>query len=115
MDIKAELDECFLPDWDAYGAKPISGEAVKYAQHIYDYFSLKPSPGAEPDGMVTLEWYINKGFCLNLSVDRFGNCYYAYVDKELGQDECGKFSIENLEFLNKFRVFEKSSFTNNKS
>lgn len=108
MDIKAELSECFLHDWDGYGAEPISDEAVKYAARIYNYFGFKPSLGAEPDGMVTLEWYVNPGYLLHLSVDKLGNCYYVYMDEEINLKEHGQFNISDLDFLTKFRILNQN-------
>ena len=108
MDIKTELNECFSPDWNGYGAESISDEAVKYASVIYNYFDVKPSLGADPDGMVTLEWYVNKGYLLNVSVDKLGNCYYVYVDEEINLKENGQFHISKMDFLTKFRILNKN-------
>ena len=105
MDIKTYLKEHFLPDWDGYDAEPISDEACEYAQQIYNYFELKPDPGADPDGMVSLEWYKKDDYQLGLSVDKFGNCYYAFIDYTNNDKEHGQFDIKDINFIKKFRFF----------
>src|SRR5881396_3717871 len=52
--------ECLEPNWDGYGALPVSEGAYWLAHQFLEALPLgtpPPSFGAEPDGQFTLEWH----------------------------------------------------------
>lgn len=80
----SELDrvyeECRHPDWDGYGAEPVSSDAFGLACRFLDALPLgtpAPSIGAEPDGHITLEWYKSPQRTLSVSVSPDGKLHYA--------------------------------------
>ncbi len=84
LDIIADLyrirDEARLPDWDGYGALPVTIEALGNAQRFLEALPLgTPAPfiGAEPDGHLSLEWYRSPHHTLSISVSPEGDLYYA--------------------------------------
>lgn len=80
----SELDrvyeECRRPDWDSYGAEPVSSDAFGFAYRFLEALPLgtpAPSIGAEPDGHVTMEWHKSPRRTLSVSVSPDGKLHYA--------------------------------------
>ena len=72
--------ECSIPGWDGGNASPISPEVLRYAWIFLDSLPLgisSPGISAEPDGMITFEWYCNPRRVLSVSIDSDGRLYYA--------------------------------------
>lgn len=72
--------ECRTPNWDGYGAPPVSPEAIAHACRFLGALSLgipAPSVGAEPDGHVTFEWHRSSQRTLSVSVSPEGDLHYA--------------------------------------
>lgn len=82
--------ECSQPDWDGYGAKPVTEDSYAEAQRIIDALpSWLPAPEivAEPSGDIGFEWYKEKGQVFALSVGGRHRIIYAGIfagDKEHG-------------------------------
>jgi hypothetical protein len=61
--VAAVFLESNRPDWDGYGAKPLSPdactEAVKFLSNLPITFPM-PHIIAEPDGDLVLEWYVKQ-------------------------------------------------------
>lgn len=73
-------EECRLPDWDGYGAAPVSQDTLRNAYILLDSFPLgfpHPSIGAEPDGQLTLEWHHSPRRTLSVSVTPDGELHFA--------------------------------------
>lgn len=72
--------DCREPNWDGYGAKPISEkayfEAVKLLELLPSYLLL-PDVVPEPTGDIALEWYKENQFVFVLSVS--GNNIITYA------------------------------------
>jgi len=57
------------PNWDAYGAEPINLKSLELAKEFCGLLGNLPEPelGCEPDGMVCLDWYRERGSGLSMS------------------------------------------------
>ncbi len=73
-------EECRDPNWDGYGAQPVSEEtyhlALQFLQSLPSGMAV-PSVGAEPDGHLTVEWYRSPRRTLSVSIGCDGELYYA--------------------------------------
>lgn len=72
--------DCAEPDWNGYGAAPVSGASRDLARAFLEVLpadALPTSVGAEPDGQVTLEWYESPRRVLSISFDPKGVLHYA--------------------------------------
>lgn len=72
--------ECSEPDWDGHNAFPVDPDSYLLAKHFLLSLPLgirRPSVGAEPDGMMTLEWYSGVRRTLSISFDPEGKLHYA--------------------------------------
>jgi hypothetical protein len=79
-ELYAVAEECRTPDWDGYGAEPVSEGAYRLAYHFLEALppgTPGPSIGAEPDGHLTLEWYRSPHHILSVSVSPEGDLHYA--------------------------------------
>lgn len=81
-----ELDklakDCSSPNWDGYGANPIdvkSVHAVAKFLHAMPCDCPMPSFGADPDGMITMDWHRDKQHTLSVSVAPHGDLIYAGI------------------------------------
>jgi hypothetical protein len=72
--------------WDGFGAAPVSAETLSAARRVA--LSLPtdlpdPTPGAEPDGHLTLEWYLSPRRVVSVSVAPGGDLHWAaLLDEE---------------------------------
>ena len=74
------VKECRDPNWDGYGAEPVSEITYHLAQQFLKALPLgisAPSIGAEPDGQLTLEWYRSPRRTLSVSISPEGDLHYA--------------------------------------
>jgi hypothetical protein len=83
-ELKRRIDEvaleCNAAGWDGYGAKAVTVAAVAHACAFADALdSGLPAPevGAEPDGVLTFEWYRSTRQTLSVSVHADGILHYA--------------------------------------
>lgn len=85
-------EECRSPNWDGYGAKPVSEAAFRLAYRFLEALPLgcsTPTVGAEPDGQITFEWHRSARRTLSVSIDPEGRVHYAALlgaRKEHGQE-----------------------------
>lgn len=74
------FQDCRLPDWDGYGATPVSEDTFQLAYQLLKALppgTPAPSLGAEPDGHITLEWHRSPRWTLSVSVSPMGELHYA--------------------------------------
>lgn len=74
------FDQCREPNWDGYGAAPITAEAYRYAYLLLEslpWGAPVPSVGAESDGHLTLEWHRSPRRTLSVSISPDGDLHYA--------------------------------------
>lgn len=74
------VKECRDPNWDGYGAEPVSDGTYYLAQQFLKALPLgtpAPSIGAEPDGHLTVEWYRSPRRTLSVSISPEGDLHYA--------------------------------------
>jgi hypothetical protein len=79
-DLSRVYQECREPNWDGYGALPVTEDAYRLAYELLEALPLStplPSLGAEPDGHITLEWYCSPRRTLSVSVSPEGDLHYA--------------------------------------
>ena len=72
--------ECQSPNWDGYGAQPISLKAKAEAQRLVDllpYWLAAPDVVPDPDGEMSLSWDLGPGHVFTLSVSPNGELSYA--------------------------------------
>jgi hypothetical protein len=73
-------DRCSLPGWDGYQAEAVAPETVHLAKSVLEALPLGvrvPSIAADPDGHITLEWYVSPRRTVSVSVSRDGELHYA--------------------------------------
>ena len=73
-------EECSQPDWDGYGAFPVTWDSYNLAVQFLRSLPLGaplPSIGAEPDGHVTLDWGRSPRRQLSISCGPDGDLHYA--------------------------------------
>jgi hypothetical protein len=74
------LEESREPNWDGYGAQPLSEQVYHFGQQFLEALPLgtpRPSIGAEPDGHLTIEWYRSPRRTLSVSISPDGDLHYA--------------------------------------
>ena len=72
--------DCREPNWDGYDAFAVPQVNMLAAYGLVRSLPFgfpRPSIGAEPDGMMTLEWYHSPHRLLSVSVDPTGYLHYA--------------------------------------
>ncbi|MDP3030051.1 MAG: hypothetical protein Q8O04_11285 [Deltaproteobacteria bacterium] len=73
-------NQCSSPDWDGYGALPVTDHTFIMALSFLKALPLgipAPTVGAEPDGQITLEWYRSPRHILSISISPEGDLHYA--------------------------------------
>lgn len=74
------FEDCREPNWDGYGAQPVSDEtyhlAVEFLKALR-FGTAVPSIGAEPDGHLTVEWYRSPQRTLSVSISPHGELHFA--------------------------------------
>ncbi len=74
------FEECREPNWDGYGAQPVSEETYRLALQFLQSLPIgmaAPSVGAEPDGHLTVEWYRTPRRTLSVSITSDGELHFA--------------------------------------
>lgn len=74
------FEECRHPNWDGYGAAPVSERTFLSACEFLEALPLgtpAPSIGAEPDGHITLEWHRSPRRTLSISISPENDFHYA--------------------------------------
>lgn len=74
--------ECQKPNWDGYGALPVSYATFRTAEAFLDSLPLgtpAPAIGAEADGQLTIEWYQSPQEQLSISISPDNNLHYAGI------------------------------------
>ena len=83
------------PDWDGYGAKPISRGTLGMALALFGVLPKPPFPmpdvSPHPDGELAFEWYLGPGRLLTVAVNESGRLNYAAM---IGQAQ--KYGTEYL-------------------
>jgi len=81
------FEECRQPNWDGYGAQPVSAETYHLAYEFLTALPLGtpiPSIGAEPDSHITVERYRSPRQTLSVSVSPEGT--YTLQLSRVSQD-----------------------------
>src|SRR3989337_366884 len=74
------FEQCRDPNWDGYGAQPVSEETYRLARQFLAALPLSPplpSIGAEPDGQITVEWHRSPQRTLSVSISSDGELHFA--------------------------------------
>ena len=86
-ELREVWQECRKPGWDGHGATPVERAALEAAYRLLDMLPLgfpRPSISAQPDGLLTLEWYRTPTRNFSISIDPIGCIHYAGL---FGADE----------------------------
>jgi hypothetical protein len=73
-------EECKEANWDGYNAFPVQEQTFEKTYSLIEALPLGyplPSVGAEPDGHLTLEWYVRPQKTFSISISPEGILYYA--------------------------------------
>jgi hypothetical protein len=73
-------DRCQLPDWDGYGAEPVTDKTIGSAYRFLEALPPglpEPGVGAEPDGHITLEWHRSAWRTVSVSISPDDNLHYS--------------------------------------
>ncbi|WP_155996464.1 hypothetical protein [Verrucomicrobium sp. 3C] len=73
-------EECRDPNWDGYGAEPISDVTYGLAHSFLAALPLgspMPTVGAEADGQITFEWHRSAHRTLSVSIVPEGRVHYS--------------------------------------
>lgn len=79
-DLRELLDECSLPNWDGYGARPLHPDAVNVGSQLIRALPVgtaKPTISADPDGQVSIEWYSSPSRSVSISIAADGVLHYS--------------------------------------
>lgn len=83
----ADLDEvqqeCSEQGWDGYKATPVSPESHELAAAFLKALPIGvpvPSISADPDGQITLEWYISPRKTVSVSVSQEGELHFSALN-----------------------------------
>lgn len=82
IELASVFAECRAPDWDGYGALPVTPQAWLHAERFLEMVatdSPPPTIGAEPDGQITMEWGSQRGRRLSVSISPDGDFHYAAI------------------------------------
>ncbi len=74
------LEQCGRSDWDGYGAKPVLFDSYERARRFIRSLPFGipvPEVSAEPDGEITLEWFVAPTRVFSVSVGRDNELNYA--------------------------------------
>lgn len=102
--------ECFSPNWDGYGATPVSLEAKRQAQRLVDLLPFRlapPEPVPDPDGHISLCWDMGPGHIFTVSVSPSGVLSFAGLlgegiqrhGVEIFKDSIPKIFVETIDEL----------------
>lgn len=78
--IEEVAGECCIPNWDGYGAKPVSYAAKEQAQRFVGLLPARfraPDPVPDPEGTMALCWDFGPGRVLTVDVGDDGTLTYA--------------------------------------
>jgi hypothetical protein len=100
-ELNAVCEECSTPDWDGYGARPVSEKTKEQALRFYRLLASKHEPdiGGDPGGDIDFEWRKGKTI-MCIGVGETDALPYAAVMPS-GASTCGVGSMDNLDPLRK--------------
>lgn len=76
-------EECSMPNWDGYGAKPAYKSIRKTVEKFLDALPANiadPEIGADPDGEISLDWCHARNKMFAISIGRKNRIAYAILD-----------------------------------
>jgi hypothetical protein len=81
--LRALAIDCSAPDWDGYGAEPVSPDALERAEVFLRSLPEEvplPEFSAEPDGAISLDWLPTRSRSFSVSIGDSNRLAYAWVD-----------------------------------
>jgi hypothetical protein len=79
-ELQAVWESCSTPDWDGYGALAVSQAVLLNGRRFLESLPRDlpaPSIGAEPDGVLTMEWHCSERRTLSVSVSSGEELHFA--------------------------------------
>jgi hypothetical protein len=102
-------EECVAENWDGYGAQPIDRDSFREAERFIRALPttvFEPEVDVDPDGEISLEWYLEPRKVFSVSIGRRNEITYAGlfgINKTYGReyfdDEIPKAVFDNLDRL----------------
>lgn len=74
------VEECSVPNWDGYGAAPANGLSIEWAGRFLEDLPTSvrdPEIAIDPQGDVVLDWILENGHMLSVSISAVGEISYA--------------------------------------
>lgn len=96
------IADCSEPNWDGYGAIPVSRRAIRHAREVLTRLGDVPEPelSADPDGEASMDWYGRNGRVFSLSVSPEARVSWAsMVGPEIAEQEHGSLSLYDVATL----------------
>jgi len=103
------LEECISENWDGYGALPINLDSVEEAERFIRALPRtvpEPEVDVDPDGEISLEWYLEPRKVFSVSIGKRNEITYAGlygINKTYGREyfdnEIPKAVFDNLDRL----------------
>ena len=75
-------EDCRKPDWDGYGASPVTLDALRNTQSFLEALPFgfpRPSISADPHGNFSLEWYSRRRRVLSVGITADGLLHFAIL------------------------------------
>ena len=85
-ELNSLYDECSMPNWDGYGAKPVYKSIRKTVEKFLDALPPNiedPEIGADPDGEISLDWCNARNKMFAISIGRKNRIAYAILDGDI--------------------------------
>ncbi|KKM06901.1 hypothetical protein LCGC14_1739320 [marine sediment metagenome] len=102
-------EECVSENWDGYGAQPVDPNSFNEAERFIRALPTtvrKPEVAVDPDGEISLEWYLEARKVFSVSIGKRNEITYAGLyglnktyGREYFDDEIPKAIFDNLDRL----------------
>jgi len=79
------ISEATADNWDGYGAKAYSPASLKVALRLIELLPTSipaPEVGVDPDGEISIDWYLDSGSALSISISGNDELSYAAIFKD---------------------------------
>lgn len=114
----SDLRECFVPDWDGEGAKPVSHSEIIncvafLGTKIIDRWPPPTDSQADPDGWISLEWYHDQSNLLEISFGPADKAMYSALIR--GTGHCGDINLFDKRISKPLSAIFEDLYGNNPS
>ncbi len=85
ISLEEALNEAATDNWDGCGAKAYSASSLDVALRLIDSLPTTipaPEAGVDPDGEISIDWYLDSDRALSISISGNGQLSYAAMFKD---------------------------------